>query len=90
MAPKQGNKQTSGGQGKPKNGHQRPCATLNAASVPNPPVLRGVQLSRVTHGEFYYAPEIRGSVKSIEEQYNTDNVPVSRQTRSLVSFTPAA
>lgn len=48
------------------------------------------KLQRVTHGEFYYAPDVRSAVKSIEEQYNTDNVRVSRQTRTLVSFTPAA
>jgi hypothetical protein len=47
------------------------------------------RLSRVTHGEFYYAPEIKAEVKGIEEQYNTDNVRITRQTRSLVNFTPA-
>ena len=47
------------------------------------------KLVRTTHGEFYYVPAIRYWVKSIEEQYNTDNIRVSSQTRSLISFTPA-
>jgi hypothetical protein len=47
------------------------------------------KLTRVTHAEFYYVPEVKNWVKSVEEQYNTDNVRLSRQTRSLVSFTPS-
>jgi hypothetical protein len=40
--------------------------------------------------EFYYVPALKNYVKSIEEQYDTDNVRVSRETRVLVSFKPAA
>jgi hypothetical protein len=46
------------------------------------------QVVTATHDELYYVPAIKSYVKSIEEQYNTDNVRVWRQSRSLVSFTP--
>ncbi|WP_420383266.1 hypothetical protein [Novosphingobium sp.] len=46
------------------------------------------KLVRVTHGEFYYAPEIKSAVKSLEEQYSPDNVLLIREKRELVSFTP--
>jgi hypothetical protein len=35
--------------------------------------------------ELYYAPSVKSEVKSIEEQYNTDDVRVFRHTRELVS-----
>lgn len=48
------------------------------------------KLVRVTHSEFYYVPSIKNYVKSVEEQYSTDNVRISRQTRTLASFTPVS
>ena len=41
-----------------------------------------------SHDELYYVPSVRNYVKSIEEQYNTDDVLVLRQSRTLVSFSP--
>jgi len=76
MAPKQGAKQTSGGKGKPKIGHQRPCATLNAASVPNPPVLRGVQLYGRADREQAWAPLGDGrAYRYRQETLNAATVP---------------
>jgi len=43
-------------------------------------------VSRVVDEEFYYVPAIRNYAKSVEEQYNTDNVRLSRQTRVLISY----
>ena len=43
-------------------------------------------LTRATYAEFYYVPALKNYAKSIEEQYDTDNVRVSRETRLLVSF----
>lgn len=42
----------------------------------------------ITYAAFYYAPEIKYFVKSIDEQYNSDNVRTSRDTWALVSFKP--
>ncbi|WP_206241718.1 hypothetical protein [Novosphingobium terrae] len=47
------------------------------------------KLVRGTHAELYYVPGVKNYVKSVEEQYNTDNVRVIRHTQNLVSFTPA-
>ncbi len=47
-------------------------------------------LTRVIRSEFYYVPVIKNFVKSVEEQYDADDVRVSRETRALVSFKPAA
>lgn len=45
---------------------------------------------RGTHAELYYVPSVKYLVRSIEEQYNADNVRVSRMTLNLVSFKPGA
>jgi hypothetical protein len=42
------------------------------------------------HSEMYYAPAVKNFVKSVEEQFNTDGVLVSRDTRLLDSFHPAS
>ncbi len=42
------------------------------------------------HSDMYYVPTVKNYVKSVEEQYSTDDVLVSRQTRALVSFHPGA
>jgi len=42
------------------------------------------------HSEMYYAPEVKNFVKSVEEQYNTDGVLVSRDTRLLDAYHPAS
>ena len=47
------------------------------------------EVVRQIYGEFYYVPEIKATVKSVEEQYTPDNVRVSRETRALVSYKPA-
>ena len=49
-----------------------------------------VQVARVMNEQFYYVPEIRNFAKSVEEQYNVDDVRISRQTRQLIRFTPKA
>jgi hypothetical protein len=46
-------------------------------------------LTRATYGEFYYVPELKNYVKTIDEQYNTDNVRVISTTRTLVSYKAA-
>jgi len=38
---------------------------------------------------FYYVPEIKYWVKSVQENYNSENVRTKRQTDLLVSFKPA-
>jgi hypothetical protein len=43
-------------------------------------------LDLLTYGEFYYVPSIKYWVKSLEEQYNSDNVRVRRDVQELVSF----
>jgi len=43
-------------------------------------------LTRRTYAEFYYAPEVKNYVKSIEEQYTPDDVRVSREMRMMVSY----
>jgi len=47
------------------------------------------KIIRPTHAEFYYVPALKNVAKSIEEQYNTDNVRLTRQTRTLITFTPS-
>jgi hypothetical protein len=39
---------------------------------------------------FYYVPEIKYWVKSVEDAYNSDNVRTRRQTNMLISFKPAS
>ena len=41
---------------------------------------------RDTYAEFYYVPEIKNYVKSVEEQYTPDGVRVSRNSRVLFSY----
>jgi len=43
-------------------------------------------LTRRTYAEFYYVPEVKNYVKSIEEQYTSDNIRVSRETRTMISY----
>jgi hypothetical protein len=40
----------------------------------------------ITYAEFYYVPDIKYFVKSVEEQYNANNVRTTRDTQTLVSF----
>lgn len=47
------------------------------------------ELTRATYAEFYYVPELRNLVKSVEEQYTPDEVRVIRQTQALVSYKAA-
>jgi hypothetical protein len=42
----------------------------------------------VTYAEFYYSPDVKYFVKSVQEQYNSDNVMTNRDTQALVSYTP--
>jgi hypothetical protein len=41
------------------------------------------------YSTFYYVPEVKYWVKSVEESYNSENVRTKRQTDVLVSFKPA-
>jgi len=43
----------------------------------------------ITYGVQYYVPEIKYYVKSIQEEYNSENVRTVRDTDSLVSFKAA-
>jgi hypothetical protein len=43
-------------------------------------------LTRVTYAELYYVPKIKSYVKSIEEQYNADNIRLISETQVLVSY----
>jgi hypothetical protein len=45
-------------------------------------------IDMTNYGEFYYVPSVKYFVKSVEEQYNTDNVRVRRDVQELVSFKP--
>jgi hypothetical protein len=47
------------------------------------------QLIQETYAEFYYVPEIKNYAKSVEEQYNTDNVRLTRLSRVLIAYKPA-
>jgi hypothetical protein len=46
------------------------------------------QLTVRFYGEQFYVPEVRNFVKSVEEQYNTDDVRLVRETSQLISFKP--
>ena len=41
------------------------------------------------HDVFYYVPAVKNWVKSVEEQYNADDVLVDRKTQEMVSYRPA-
>ena len=41
------------------------------------------------YDEIYYVPKAKNYVKSVEEQYNSQDVLVSRNTREMISFRPA-
>ena len=47
------------------------------------------QVVVATVGQIYYVPQIKYAVKIVDEQYNSDNVRVYRETQSLISFRPA-
>jgi hypothetical protein len=40
----------------------------------------------ITHDEFYYAPEAKYMVKSVQEEYNASNVRTLRDAQELVSY----
>ena len=42
------------------------------------------------HDVFYYVPAINNWVKSVEEQFNSDDVLAKRETRVMVAYHPAA
>ncbi len=44
----------------------------------------------ITYAAFYYVPGIKYYVKSVQEQYDSDNVRMSRDTDALVSFKPGS
>ena len=44
------------------------------------------KMTRGTYGALYYVPALRNFVESVEEQYNDDDVRVSRVTLKLVSW----
>ncbi len=46
------------------------------------------RLTRSTYSAFYYVPALRNFVQSVDEQYNSDDVLVSRLTLKLVSWSP--
>jgi hypothetical protein len=49
----------------------------------------GTKLVTTRHSDtLYYVPSVKNYVKSVEEQYNSDDVLVKRQTRTLVSYQP--
>jgi hypothetical protein len=43
-----------------------------------------------TYSAEYYAPEVKHFVKTVEEQYNSSNVMIERDTHELASFKPGA
>jgi hypothetical protein len=45
-------------------------------------------VTNLTYSEVYYVPAVRNYVKSVDEQYNADNVRLSRIVGVLVSFKP--
>jgi hypothetical protein len=49
---------------------------------------------RTVYGEafstFYYVPEVKYWVKTVKEDYDSENVRTQRETDALVSFTPAS
>jgi hypothetical protein len=44
------------------------------------------ELTRRTYAEFYYVPQVKTWVKSVEEQYTPDDVMISRESQALVSY----
>jgi hypothetical protein len=42
-----------------------------------------------TFSDIWYAPEVKHSVKIVDEQYDVSNVMIKRDTEELVSFNPA-
>lgn len=46
------------------------------------------KITHMTYAETYYVPEVKNYVKAVDEQYNVDNVRLSRTTGVLVSFKP--
>ncbi len=44
------------------------------------------KMTRGTYGALYYVPALRNFVESVEEQYNDDDVRISRLTLKLVSW----
>jgi hypothetical protein len=42
----------------------------------------------ITYAAFYYVPSIKYYVKSVEEEYDSDDVRITRDTDVLVSFRP--
>lgn len=47
-------------------------------------------VTRRVYEELYYVPATKIYVKTVEEQYNTDNVRVGRSSEVLVSYHPAS
>ena len=47
-------------------------------------------MTRRTYEEMYYVPSTKNYVKSVDEQYNTDNIRIRRGTRVLVSYRAAS
>jgi hypothetical protein len=43
-------------------------------------------VARATHAELYYSPATKTYVKSLEEQYDNDNVRVLSETQALTSY----
>ncbi len=43
----------------------------------------------ILYAALYYVPDVKYFVKTIEEVYNSENVRISRDTQTLVSFKPA-
>ena len=43
-------------------------------------------VSALTYSEIYYVPSIKYFVKTLDEQYNSDNVRIRRDSQELISF----
>ena len=46
----------------------------------------GTVLHATSYAEFYYVPAINYFVRTLQEQYDSENVRTSRDTEALVSF----
>jgi hypothetical protein len=58
----------------------------DSTSISHTHASRATLVHVIEYSDFYYAPEVKYFVKTVDEQYNSDNVMTGRNTRALVSY----
>jgi len=64
------------------------ATTSGATSISHAERARSGTITNASYRVLYYAPEIKSYVKSVYEQYDTENVRTKRDISVLVSFKP--